>query len=300
MRLTQIRDFVTVVECGSIRAAARKLGVAQPTLTKSIRALEEELHVQLLGRSVRGIVPTPSGRAFFGRARVAHSELRKAEEEAGQWGGASAGSVAFGIGPVGVVLILPDAVARFRQQYPRARIRVVEGLSPALLPSVRDETLDFAFGLRTDAPLDRTLKFRPLYRGNLAITARKGHPLGNARSLVALVEADWLTTVNHGLPGGPLNRAFESAGLAPPTPVLQCESYNAVMSLLAKSDMLGIMQRRLLDEPFAREYLREIAVTESLPSITAGVFMRNDAPLTRVGAAMARAVTGVARQLALT
>ena len=82
--------------------------------------------------------------------------------------------------------------------------------------------------------------------------------------------------------------------------MLQCESYNAVMSLLAKSDMLGIMQRRLLDEPFAREYLREIAVTESLPSITSGVFMRNDAPLTRVAAAMAKAVTSVARQLAVT
>ena len=82
MRLTQIRDFLAVVECGGIRAAARKLGVSQPTITKSVRSLEAELHVQLLGRNARGIVPTASGRAFFARARVAHSELRKAEEEA--------------------------------------------------------------------------------------------------------------------------------------------------------------------------------------------------------------------------
>src|SRR5262245_13997027 len=81
VRLTQIRDFLAVVESGSIRAAARKLGVAQPTITKSVRSLETELHVQLLGRNARGIVPTASGRAFFARARVAQSELRKAEEE---------------------------------------------------------------------------------------------------------------------------------------------------------------------------------------------------------------------------
>ena len=82
MRLTQIRDVLAVVEAGSIRAAARNLGVAQPTITKSVRSLEAELHVQLLARNARGIVPTPYGRAFFARARVAHSELRKAEEEA--------------------------------------------------------------------------------------------------------------------------------------------------------------------------------------------------------------------------
>src|SRR5262245_14495955 len=126
MRLTQIRDFLAVVECGSIRAAARKLGVAQPTLTKSVRSLEAELHVQLLGRSVRGIVPTSSGRAFFARARVAQSELRKAEEKTAQLGGSSASSVALGIGSVNVMLILPSAVARFHQQFPRTRVRVVE------------------------------------------------------------------------------------------------------------------------------------------------------------------------------
>ena len=141
MRLTQIRDFLAIVECGSIRAAARKLGVAQPTLTKSGRSLEAELHVQLLARSVRGIVPTSSGRAFFARARVAQSELRKAEEEAAQLGGSSAGSVALGMGSVGVMLILPGAVARFRQQFPRARVRVVEGLAHLLVSAEREQLL---------------------------------------------------------------------------------------------------------------------------------------------------------------
>lgn len=298
MRLTQIRDFLAVVESGSIRAAARKLGVAQPTLTKSVRSLEAELHVQLLGRSARGIVPTASGRAFFARARVAQSELRKAEEEAAQLGGSSVGTVALGMGSVGTVLILPDAVARFRRQFPRARVRVVEGVAHMLLPAVRDETLDFAFGLRPATTLDRTLRFRPLYRSQLVVAARKRHPLGSARSLAELAAADWLTTISLGLPGGPLAQLFASAGLAPPQPVIQCESYNAVVALLAKTDMLGLMQRRMLREPFAREFLQDVAVAEPMPSVTAGIFTRADAPLTRVAAAMARAVAAAARQVA--
>lgn len=295
MRLTQIRDFLAVVEAGTIRGAARKLGVSQPTITKSVRSLEAELHVQLLGRSTRGIALTPPGRAFAARARAAQSELRKAEEEASLLRGA--GSVAFGVGPVGAVLILPEAVALFRQQYPTVRIRIVEGLAKVLLPFVRDETLDFVMGLQ-ESKVDPAISFRPLYRSQLVVAVRKGHPLRNARSLAQLAGGDWLTTSTLGLPGGALERLFTSAGLSPPQPVIQCEAYNTVVALLAKTDMLGLMQRRLVAQPFARDFLQEVAIADPLPSVTAGMFMRADTPLTRVAAAMAKAVTMVARGLA--
>ncbi len=297
MRLTQIRDFLAVVECGGIRAAARKLGVSQPTITKSIRGLEAELHVQLLGRNARGIVPTASGRAFFARARVAQSELRKAEDEAAEVGGSSAGSVTFGVGPTFAALIVPQAVARFRQQFPRARIRIVEGLARLLLPSVRDETLDFAMGLRTTAELDPSLRFRPLYRSELLVAARKGHALRHARSLAELAAAEWLSTSTLDLPGGPIERLFASAGLPLPRLVVQCESHNTLVALLAGTDMLGLIQRRTLRAP-GRDLLQEIPIAEAMPSVTAGIFTRADTPLTRVAAAMARAATAVARGLA--
>jgi len=298
MRLTQIRDFLAVVECGGIRAAARKLGVSQPTITKSVRSLEAELHVQLLGRNARGIVPTASGRAFFARARVAHTELRKAEEEAAGAGGSSAGSVAFGVGPAFAALVLPEALARFRRQFPQARVRIVEGLARHLLPSVRDETLDFAMGLQTLGKPDPALRFRPLFRAELVIAARKGHPLRHARSLAELAGAEWLTTSTLGFPGGATERLFTAAGVPAPAPVIQCESYNTVVALLAKTDMLGFMQRRILGEPFGRGVLQEIPIAEAMPSVTAGIFTRADTPLTRAAAAMARAATAVARDLA--
>ena len=77
MRLSQIRDFVTVVESGGIRAAARKLGVSQPAITRSVRGLEAELHTRLLQRTPTGVVLTEPGRAFLARARAAQAELRK-------------------------------------------------------------------------------------------------------------------------------------------------------------------------------------------------------------------------------
>ena len=81
MRLNQIRDFLAIVESGSLRAAAGKIGISQPAITKSIRQLEEELHVQLLQRNARGAAITRAGKTFLARARVVQAELRKAEDD---------------------------------------------------------------------------------------------------------------------------------------------------------------------------------------------------------------------------
>src|SRR5436305_12595981 len=99
MRLSHVRDFLAVVDAGSIRAGARNLGVAQPTITKSIRSLEAELQAQLLQRTVQGVVLTAAGRALLARARVVQTELRKAREDVAQIAGTGDGSIAVGVGP---------------------------------------------------------------------------------------------------------------------------------------------------------------------------------------------------------
>lgn len=299
MRLTQIRDFLAVVECSGVRAAARKLGVAQPTVSKSVRELETELHVQLLGRSSRGVVLTPAGRAFHARAQAAATELRKAEEEAAQTGDAGAGSVTFSMGPVGVIAVLPEAVARFRRQFPLARIRVVEGYGHLMLPDVRNESLDFAFGQKSTKALDASIRFRPLFQSALVICARKGHPLSRARTLKGLAGGEWMATGNMREPGAAADRMFRSAGLELPQPAVQCTNHLTAMSLLAHSDMLSLTQRLMLERPPSSLFLQEITVAEAIPAVTVGLFARADTPLTRAAAAMVRHVTAVSRELAL-
>lgn len=298
MRLKQIQDFVAVIEAGSIHAAARKIGVSQPAVTKSVRALESELHVQLVRRTNHGVVPTPAGRAFFARARVAHSELHKAREEMAQLVEGNQGAVAFGIGPTAGPLVVPAAITEFHRQYPGARVRILEGFPVMLLPLVRDETLDFAIGARPDGNLDHALAFRPLFRHDFVVVARKGHPMRNACSLADLQGANWLGLLPFSLPGGPLERVFASAGLPCPKMTVQCESYSIIAAVLVDTDMLGVISRRLLASPLAVGALQEIEVAERLASYTAGIFTRKDSSLTPAAAAMAKAVATAARRLA--
>lgn len=296
MRLSQIRDFLAVVESGSIRAGARKLEVAQPTITKSVRGLEAELHAQLLQRTPHGVALTPAGRALFARARIVQAELRKAEEEVAHLGGQGEGSVALGVGPTSGTMMLPEAVTRFREQFPRSRVRIVQALGHALWPLVRDGTLDLAVSLRPDPRREPALRFRPLFRMGFTVVARKGHPLHNARSLTQLAGASWLTLLPPPTSGAPLDQIFSAVGLPGPRAVIECDSHAAMFALLAKTDMLGTISRLLLTEPMVRESLQEIAVDEPMPSLTVGIITRADPPLTPVAAAMARAVTAAARK----
>src|SRR2546423_3280143 len=153
MRLNQIRDFVALVESGSMSAAARSVGVSQPSITNSIRLLEAELHVQLVHRTTRGVVPTRCGRLFFSRAKVIKSELRRAIHELGELTGGEAGSVAFGCGPTVAERMVPEALIAFRKLFPNADVHMVEGFGHTLVPKVRDETLEFAIAPRLPEPL---------------------------------------------------------------------------------------------------------------------------------------------------
>ena len=299
MRLRQIEDFLAVIDEGSIHAAARKTGLSQPAVTKSLRALETELHAQLVRRTNHGIEVTPAGRAFYARARAAQTELRRGKEEIAQLAGHGGGSVAFGVGPAAALLIAPEAVIRFHQQYPSASARITEGHPSTLLPMVRDGTLDFVVGPKLDVKLDPALTFRPLFREDFIVTGRRNHPLRNAGSIKRLGAATWVGRLRDTImPLGPVSRLFAAAGMPTPQMIVQCDSYNIALSIISKSDALGMHGRRLLaaSKP-ASDLLQEIAVAEPMPTMTIGMLMRKDPPLTPVATAMAKIVTAVARQL---
>ena len=81
-RLAAMETFVMVLETGSFSAAARRLNIGQPAVSKSIAQLENHLAVRLLLRSTRGLTPTEAGLAFFERAKRTLEEADEAESAA--------------------------------------------------------------------------------------------------------------------------------------------------------------------------------------------------------------------------
>ena len=82
MSLAQIRYFVAVAEEGNVGRAAGRLRIAQPPVSRQIRALEDEIGTPLFARTSRGMLLLPSGRAFLEHARSILSAVDRASEAA--------------------------------------------------------------------------------------------------------------------------------------------------------------------------------------------------------------------------
>lgn len=275
LRLNQIRDLLTVLECGSVRAAAAKLGVSQPAVTKSVRSLEAELGVELLHRSTLGVTPTPAGVAFAARARVAQLELDRAREEVTVASGKGGLSLNVGVGSAPMALVAAQAIVRFRAEHPLSRMHVIEGPGQRLLPLVRDGSIDLALAQRVNPAFAPGLKYRPLLRTRLAVVGRKGHPLVHARSLAELSEAEWLVFKPPNT-DGLLEQAMRAEGLPFPARFIHCESFALTLALIRASDLLALLVPQAILDP--QGGLQEISLKRSLPEISVGMYRRTDTP----------------------
>jgi LysR family transcriptional regulator of abg operon len=296
MRLGQLRDFIAIVEAGSIRSAARRRGVSQPVLTKSLRLLEGDVGVRLLHRTAKGILLTASGRVLLARAKAVQTQLAKAREELSAIAGHGEGTVAFGASASGLVLV-PEALTRFQAQYPRYYVRIVEGAPTALLPLLRDESIDFFFGPKPVARLDPQVLAKPLFRLPLAIAARRGHPLRQSRSLEDLAGCTWLLLSAGGWTDSMLAQSFKAAGVKQPARLVQCESYSSAVALLSQTDTLGLLPRRHLLEPALASVVDEIPVRNRLPELTFAMYVRAGDTSTNAASTFMKLVSAVSREM---
>lgn len=283
MRLSQIRDFLAVVDAGSMRAAARTLGLSQPALTKSIRQLEEELGGVLVTRSVRGARLTETGVAFLARARAVTADLRRAREEVAQLRGERVGSLTVGTAPAPALGLLPHALARLRRRWREAAICVMDVSPSEVSSALREGRLDLALSVRIGplAVSGPDLHAEPLYLNDARVIARRGHPLAAARSLAALSDAEWVRT------GGADNTsslpaAFQSAGLPPPRYRIECRSFFALAEIVARSDLLAVVPWQLAARATAAGGIVQLPLRDVLPAREICLFSRADVPLTPI------------------
>lgn len=135
-RLDAMRAFQRVVETGSFSAVARERGVAQPTISKQIAALESHLGAQLLNRTSRSLSLTESGQEFYEATSKVLADVDAAESRIGRRQAAPSGvlrvTLSAGFGRMHVVPVLPEFLGR----YPELSIDIV--ISDRFLDLVQD------------------------------------------------------------------------------------------------------------------------------------------------------------------
>lgn len=287
MKLAHLHIVTAVAERGSLRAAARELGIAQPALTRSIREIERDLGAPLFERRPKGTVLTPMGELFRRRAVSVLGELRRAREEIDQALGRATGQVTVALSSAAQISLLPHALAAFRRQYPEVRLNIRDGLFPTVETRLRDGDIDFYVGPLTDFTPVKELLVEKLFDNSRVILGRRGHPLGHAKTLADLVDARWIATSVTADSGAELEPLFERHGLPKPIVEMHLAAGLALAPAVANTDLLIMVPEQWLNLPLAAEQLMAFDLAEPLPAAPICLVTRARLPLTPAAQAFA-------------
>lgn len=187
MELRALKYFAEVVRQGSFTAAADALFVTQPTVSKMVQVLEDELGIPLLarddGRRKRGVTPTDAGRLVYARAQEMLATETSLRDDLEGLGDLTRGSLTIGLPPLGASLVAP-AIAAFHKQWPGVELKLLESGARAVERALREGELDVGICL---APVADDLEGLPICDYPLHLLApRQGRWQG--RSEVRLAE----------------------------------------------------------------------------------------------------------------
>lgn len=183
MNTRQLRHLLAVIETGSVSAAAERIHLSQPALSRSLQALEDELRAPLFDRSERRLVPTPFAQAYLARARRIVFEEAEGARELSLMHSGRAGSLALGMGSALARGLLGRLLVELMAGAPGLKLHTLIETTDRLLDALRNETLDFFVGDVRAADTDSELQVEPLYACRFGWFARQGHPLQGRRAL---------------------------------------------------------------------------------------------------------------------
>lgn len=191
MRVERVRYFLAAVETGSLRSAAARCGVSQPTIGQQIGLLEEELDVVLMTRSRRGVQPTAAGQAMVAAFRELVAAEESVREAAMAAGGAYAGGVHIGGVSVTAETIIAPVVGHLREHRPGLRFTVREGASADIEAAVLAGELDFGVITMPLRSASAGLERIPLIAAPVGVLAPAGHPLAGRAEVGWSDLRDW-------------------------------------------------------------------------------------------------------------
>ncbi|HEX4817764.1 MAG TPA: LysR family transcriptional regulator [Nonomuraea sp.] len=183
MDLRVLGYMVAIAEEGSISAAARRLRLTQPTLSRQLRELERRLGADLFARAGRGLVPTAAGEALLRRAARMLADAEAALHDVRLAAAGKTGRLAVGFAGSGINGVLGDALGRLRTELPDVDLSLVELFDDAEMSAgILDGSLDVA--VQRLPVRDARLATRVWAREPLALFLPARHRLARSREPV--------------------------------------------------------------------------------------------------------------------
>jgi DNA-binding transcriptional LysR family regulator len=297
VNLDQLRGFVEIARVGRFTAAADRLHLAQPSLSRQIAALEQDLGTALFTRGAGGATLTPAGESLLPWARRMLSDADSARRELGELAGLERGRVRLGATPTLCISLVAEALSDFHAAHPAIEIGLAEQGSRRLLTELAAGELDLALVTTSRPSDDGRFALEPLLTEELVvISSAQADPLTPTGTLdladvAALPQIVFSATYDL---RAATDAAFDAAGLAPRV-LLEGAEMDAVLRFVERGLGVAIVPAIvLLDRPGLQ------AARLTAPALTRTISLARPTGVTptAAGDAMRRVIVETATTLA--
>lgn len=250
IRLRDLHVLLTVVQCGSMAKAARRLFVSQPAVSKAISDLEHALGVRLLDRGPLGVEPTLYGNILTRRGLAVFDELRQAAGEIEFMASSTTGEVRIGCNESLSAALLPAVIERLSNQHPGVTVRVSQMSRPITqeIRQLRERNVDLIIGRGIFPIPEDDLDAEVLFEEPLIVVAGAQSRWARRRDieLAELTAAKWISFPSNEAPGELVEQAFQRHGLTGPQPRVTASSFQLRDMLLMTGDYLTVVPACML------------------------------------------------------
>lgn len=233
MELRHLRYFLAVAEALNFTKAAALLRVAQPALSRRVQDLEDEIGVDLLKRSPRGVVLTAEGKLFLDKTRHILKLADESVEQVRALARGEEGELHMGYAPAPTVEILPPALAAFQKAFPRVRVLLHDFSEQELIEGLRNGRLELALMPRGTGSQSVDLEFETLRSYPICVAVAPTHRFARLKTItLEMVATEAMIGFNR--KDYPeyyvgLDRLFEPLGIKPRV-VVECDSSSSLIT----------------------------------------------------------------------
>ncbi len=299
---SQLEVLAAIVDCGGLTEGAAMLGKSQPSLSRTVAALEARLGAALFYPGRRPLVATELGLRLAEEGRrilqaSGAAALAVASSRAGK-----AGAVRMGGTPIFMDGVIVAMIAGFQMQNPDVRIEQSYGYAGELSERVLNGTLDLAICPMRAEDVAAGLLFDGVLPGRNVIACREGHPLARAHAVTAadLLRFAWIAPPANSPLFQDLQRVLSGLGAETFRVSYSGGSLSAVMEMLAGSDSLTVLPYSVVFSLRRQYRISTLSIKIEHPDRRLGILSANGGNLSPVARRLRSFVLGQFETLAAT
>jgi DNA-binding transcriptional LysR family regulator len=255
MNLEQLRSFVEVARFGNFTRAAEELYLAQPSLSRQIAALEQDLGAELFHRARGGSTLTVAGESLLPLARRMLADAESVRRDLAELAGLERGRVRLGATPTLCISLVAEVLSAFHAEHPAIELHLSEHGSRHLLDQLASGELDLALITTSDASTADRFTVTPLLVEELVVVSSAGAPPVTVGDAITLDEVARLPQIvfssSYDLRAA-TDAAFLAAELTPEV-VLEGAEMDAVLRFVERGLGVAVVPAMvLIDRPGLR------------------------------------------------